>query len=81
MDTSDLLFWYEVSKYRMLVGFSNWSFTLEIFGVHFSLSTMGRYNFAPKKLHLGSILRIFGYLKYHMELQIICDTGLLQYNI
>ena len=56
---------------------SNWSVTLGRFDVYFSVSTMGIYNSAPIKGHIGSMLRIFGYLNHHMKFFRIFDTRLL----
>ena len=44
------------------------------FDVHFYMSTMGSYNSEPRKVYLGAMLKIFGYLKCHIKLQIIYDT-------
>ena len=44
----------------MLVGCTNWEVTHWNFGVHFSVSTMGRNNSAPIKVHFGAMLRILG---------------------
>ena len=51
-----------------------------MFYVHFSMTTMGKYTDAPKKGHLGAMIKIFGYLKHHIKFQIICDAVLLEYQ-
>ena len=70
LDKSDLLVGDEISKYRMLVGSANWTVTLGRFDVHYGVSTLGRYSFAPREGHLKAMLRLFGYLKHHMKRQI-----------
>ena len=48
--------------------------TLGRFDVHFAVSTLGRYSAAPRQGHVKAMLRVFGYLKYHMKRQILCNT-------
>ena len=80
VDTSDLLLWDEVSRYRMIIGCSNRAVTLGRFDVHFSVSTIGRYNYTPRKGDIGAMLRIFGYLKHNTKLRIVYDTRILEYQ-
>ena len=61
----------------MLVGCANWAVTLGRFDVHFSVSTMVRYNAETRKVHLGDMIIFLGYLKHHMKCRIICDTSFL----
>ena len=77
LDTYDLLIGDEVTMYRMIIGCANWRVTLGRFDVDFYVSTMDRYNAAPSKVHRGTMLRIFGYFKHHMKLQIICDNSFM----
>ena len=42
--------------------------------MHFAVSTLGRYSVAPRQGHLKAMLKVFGYLKYHMKRQIICNV-------
>ena len=49
----------KVSRYRILVGCPNGKVTLGRFGVHFSVSTIERYNSELSKGNLGSMLIIF----------------------
>ena len=65
VDTSDLFLWDKVSRYRMIIGCSNRAVTLGRFDVHFSVSTIGRYNYTPRKGDIGAMLKIFGYLKHN----------------
>ena len=48
LETSQLFFGGDISKYRMLIGCLNWSVTLCSFDVHYADSTIGRYQIAPK---------------------------------
>ena len=56
--TYGLLVGDEVSKYSMIFGCANWEVNLGRFDVHFSVSDMGRYNYALRKVHISGILRI-----------------------
>ena len=80
VDTSDLFLWDKVSRYRMIIGCSNRAVTLGRFDVHFSVSTIGRYNYTPRKGDIGAMLRIFGYLKHNTKLRIVYDTRILEYQ-
>ena len=62
----------------MLVGCTNWEVNLGIFDIHFDVSKMGRYNEAPRKVHIGAMIRVLGHLKHHMKLRIIYDTIFLE---
>ncbi len=59
----------------MLIGSLNWAVTLGRFDVHYAASTMGRYQPAPRDGHLQSLLKAFGYLKYHRKRKLIFDAG------
>ena len=64
----------DINKFRMLVGSANWTITLGRFDVHFAVSTLRWYSVAPRQGHLKAMLRVFGYLKYHIKRQIICNV-------
>ena len=51
---------YEVSRYRIIVGYKKWAVALERFDVNFSVYTTDRYNDAPRKGNISGIIRIFG---------------------
>ena len=40
---------------------------------------MGSYNNVASKVHVGTIILIFGYLKRHLKRRIICDTISIYY--
>ena len=74
----DIIVGGEVSRYRIIIGCANFSFTLGRFDVHFSASTMGRYNAVPRNLNLGTMIIISGYLNNHMKLWIMCYTFFME---
>jgi len=73
-DTTPLLIGDSISKYRMLVGCANWAVTLGRWDIHFAVSTMGRFNAAPREGHEKAMLRIFGYLKHSHRRHVTVDT-------
>ena len=74
LDNSELLDDEETSKYRMLTGSLNWAVTIGRVDVMFTATTMARYNHASRMGHVKVMLRVFGYLKYHMKGSIRFDT-------
>lgn len=75
LDGSELLDDDDTTKYRMLTGSLNWAVTIGRVDVMFAATTMARYNHAPRAGHLKVMLRIFGYLKYHIKGAIRIDTS------
>ena len=75
IDTSPLLVGSEVSKYSMLIGSLNWAVMLGRFDVHYTASTMGRYQIAPCEGHLEHVFSIFGYLKHHRKHRLFFDSS------
>jgi hypothetical protein len=76
IDESELLDGDNVSKYRMLTGALNWIVTLGRYDVHYTASTMARYNMLPRQGHFDAMLRVFGYLKSYRKLMITYDHRL-----
>ena len=67
LDDSKLLDDEDTTKYRMLTGSLNWAVTIRRVDVMFAATTMARYNHAPRIGYMKVMLRVFGYLKYHMK--------------
>ena len=74
LDTSQLLIGDHISKYRLLIICLDWADTKDRLGVCCATSTLGRYQIAPKQVHLGYVLRIFGYLKHYIKQLVIFDS-------
>ena len=55
LDETPLLPPEDISKYRLVVGSLNWILTLERFDIAFALSTMSRYNMAPREGHMKGL--------------------------
>jgi len=75
LDDSELLDDDDTTKYRMLTGSLNWAVTIGRVDVMFAATTMARYNHAPRFGHMKVMLRVFGYLKYHIKGTIRIDTS------
>ena len=73
IDQTSLLTPLMIPKYQMLVGCANWVVTLGRFDVYYAVSTMARYNVAPREGHLKAMLRLFGYLKHYRKWRLIVD--------
>ena len=59
----------------MLIGSLNWVVTLGRVDVMFAPIILARYSHAPRKGHLKTVLRAFGYLKNHAKGCIHFDTS------
>jgi len=73
VDNTSLLPALAIPKYQMLVGCANWVVTLGHFDVYYAVSTMARFNAAPREGHLKAMFRIFGYLKHYRKWRTIVD--------
>jgi len=63
------------SKYRSVIGSLNWILTLGRFDIAYALSTLSRYNMAPRQGHMDALKRVLGYLNVKRNGQIIIDSG------
>ena len=75
LDDSPLLDADGISKYRSIIGSLNWILTLGRFDIAYSLSTLSRYNMAPRQGHMEALKRVLGYLYVKRNGQIIIDDG------
>ena len=75
LDDSPLLEPEDISKYRSLIGSLNWILTLGRFDIAYALSSMSRYNMAPREGHMKAVHRILGYLAKHDKGHIVIDDG------
>ena len=76
LDESPLLSPEGISKYRSIIGSLNWILTLGRFDIAYALSTMSRYNMAPREGHLEAVKRILGYLLMKPDGKIVIDPGM-----
>ena len=75
LDETPLLNEERVTHYRSLIGSANWILTLGRFDIAYALSSLSRYNMAPREGHIQALQHLFGYLKAHHDGQILIDTG------
>ena len=75
LDDSPLLDPDGISKYRSVIGSLNWILTLGRFDIAYSLSTLSRYNMAPREGHMEALKRVLGYLYVKRNGQIVIDTA------
>ena len=80
IDETELLSGIEVTKYQMLIGCGNWVITLGRYDVNYAVSTLARYNVAPRAGHMRAMLRVFGYLKHYNKWKITIDPSILPVN-
>ena len=75
LDDSPLLDARQTSIYRGLVGSANWVCTLGRFDIQFALSSLARFNAAPREGHFLAMKRVFGCLKEFPNGQLMVDTS------
>jgi len=76
LDESRLLCPDDISKYRSVIGSLNWILTLGRFDIAYALSSMSRYNMAPREGHMEAVKRIMGYLLHRQQGQILIDPSI-----
>ena len=66
-DESDFLTGEDITKYQMLCGCAQWAVGVSRLDAQYATNTMARYTSAPREGHEKRMLRVFGYLKYHLS--------------
>ena len=74
-DESPLVSPDRITLYRSMIGSLNWVLTLGRFDIAYALSTLSRYNNAPREGHFHALKRVFDYLNTHKGGQIVLDDG------
>ena len=69
LDTSALLDPDSHRFFQMLIGMGVWIVQLGRFDIAFAVTNLSRFTAAPRQGHLDRAIRIFGYLKRHVQLQ------------
>jgi len=65
----------EISKYRSLIGCANWCITLGRFDINYAVTTLARYQMAPRKGHFEAMKRVWGYLQKYIKGCILVDVS------
>ena len=63
LDDSPMLDPLNHSKFRSLIGCTNWLVTLGCFDIAYAVNDYSRFSMAPRQGHLKGMIRVFGYLK------------------
>src|SRR5210317_1469382 len=75
MDDSPLLDQDGAAKFRSIIGSAQWIITLGRFDIQFAVSSLSRFNMAPRVGHMKAAQRLFGYLKAFPKGKIIYDCS------
>jgi hypothetical protein len=74
LDESDPLDDRDTAFYQSLIGTLQWLVELGRIDIHYVTSRMARFSAAPRRNHLTLVMRIFAYLKCHLEYCIVFDS-------
>src|SRR5687767_15881878 len=75
LDESDLLSPHQISVYKLLLGSANWIITLGRYDIAYATNTLSRYSMAPRKGHMNTMHRVFGYLRNKFKGQLLIDVN------
>ena len=75
LDESQLCTPDKISQYRSMIGSANWILTLGCFDIAYTLSTLSRYNMAPREGHFQAMIRLFGYLNNYDKGMLVIDPS------
>ena len=80
LDDSEFLDPEYMTRYQSMVGSLNWVITLGRFDIQYAVSTMARYNSAPRPGHFKALIRVFGYLKKFDKGRLLIDPTLPEHE-
>lgn len=60
-------------RYHYIIGNINWRLFLGCFNVHYAFNSLSQYSLPPRKEHLPSAQKHFGYLSKHFNIMIVID--------
>ena len=75
LDDSPLLNSEDHSKFRSLIGCTNWLVTLVRFDIACAVNAHNMFSMAPRQGHLEGMIRVFDYLKKWSKGAIIIDAN------
>jgi hypothetical protein len=79
-DDSPLLDDLAINKYQKLVGIGIWIVTIGCIDVCFAVSTLSRYNVAPREGHMKAIIRVYSYLKKYSKASLRITKDRIEWN-
>ena len=80
LDDSEFLDPGYMTRYQSMVASLNWVITLGRFDIQYAVSTMARYNSAPRSGHLKALIRVFEYLKKFDKGRLLIDPTLTEHE-
>ena len=73
LDETPLLDSEYQTRYRSMVGSLNWTISIGRFDIQYAVTTLARYNHAPRQWHLKALMRVMGYLKKFRKGKLLID--------
>ena len=77
MDESLLLDDQGLKLYQMLIGMARWACTIGHLDISFAISSLSRFSAAPHEGPLQLAIYMFGYLKKHLNRNLVIDSASL----
>ena len=75
MDESSLLDDQGIKLYQTLIGMAQWACTIGCLDISFAVSSLSQFSTAPQEGHLQLAIYMFGYLKKHLNHNLVIDSG------
>ena len=77
LDESPLLDDQGLKLYQMLIGMAQWARTIRHLDISFTVSSLSRFSAASRAGHLQLAIYMFGYLKKHLNHNLVINSGSL----
>ena len=77
LDESPLLDDQGLKLYQMLIGMAQWACTIGCLDISFAVLSLSRFSTTPRVGHLQLAIYMFGYLKKHLNRNLVIDSGSL----
>ena len=75
MDESSLLDDQGIKLYQTLIGMAQWACTIGHLDISFAVLSLSQFSAAPQEGHLQFAIYMFGYLKKHLNRNLVIDSG------
>ena len=73
VDITPLLTPKMITRYQSYIGILRWAIELGRIDIHYEVSRLSSYNAQPREGHYKAILRVFSYLKGHLNSTLVFD--------
>jgi len=74
LDETPLLDAKGIKQYQMMIGMAQWAVTISRYDIAFAVSSLSRFNAAPREGHLELLFHLFGYLKRFPNKRLVLDS-------